>query len=537
MDQLKILLEHKFWVLSALAVLLPPIGWWVSTGDMATKADKRAKDIDGTIKSLSTVTNNKTTAANDDWIQNVKQVNVKLAAQVDRTHKALYDHQTPVMVWHPLVRQALDEAQVKYRGDTALNPHAFLQARRLFYSRYDDVWQSDVYKVLEPFEILKNTGKVLCTDTNGSIPITKAPFELWALRQNVSAEEMWNAQEDLWMLHALMQAVARVNEGSVNIDDARIKRLISATLRGGNAADLEDRRKKKQSAQTPGAGAGGPPGGMSRSIGFSPTFGNDRAPVETLPRALAMIDPDDIFGSDDSSGVAGGAGTKKERPSTVDSSSSENRYVITDSGGKWRARGFVLRVVMDHQEIPKLLTVLSESPFPVLISQVEHQSYVHQRNRTQTAAATSENDVEQKMIKASEERLNMALNQVNLADVLVAGTFTFYNEPAAPAPGSSASPAASPTKAAPQAAAGAKGTTVPTTTGRTTTAPTTNAKPGQPGASAPAAGGAPKTPAVGSPAKGPSPSGSAPPSTNTKSPTLQRGAAPPTSKPAQPPKT
>ena len=28
MDQLKAILEYKFWILAGLAILLPPIGWW-----------------------------------------------------------------------------------------------------------------------------------------------------------------------------------------------------------------------------------------------------------------------------------------------------------------------------------------------------------------------------------------------------------------------------------------------------------------------------------------------------------------------------
>ena len=35
MDQLKLVLEHKFSILTAVAVLLPPIGWWMASGDLA----------------------------------------------------------------------------------------------------------------------------------------------------------------------------------------------------------------------------------------------------------------------------------------------------------------------------------------------------------------------------------------------------------------------------------------------------------------------------------------------------------------------
>jgi hypothetical protein len=463
MDQLKIILEHRFWVLSALAVLLPPIGWWVSTGDMATKTDMRAKQIDLKVKSIQSLTKDLSRAANKDWIKGAEEVNVKLASLVDRTHKQLYEHQVPVMVYHPLVRKALDEAKVKYRQlDGAANPQAFLIAKRLFMSRYADMWENDVKKVVEPFDTQANSGKVLCSDGRSGAQVTRAPAEAWQARQMISAQEMWDAQEDLWMLHALMKAVARVNEGSVNIDDARIKKLNMAILRGGNLADLADRRKKKDSKSPAGAPAGGG-GGITGFGGFGRA-----AETDNSPQSLAMIDPDDIFGSSDEGPVQQGAGGKRGQAAASDTSSG-NTYVKSDPSGKWHARGFVLRVVMDHQEIPKLLTVLTEGPFPVEIWHVEHQPFDFKKDRQSTGGVSggAENDPQQKLMKAAEERVNLAMNQVNLAEVLVAGVYIFYNEPIAPAGQPTAAPTnvAAPVKAS-NATKPAGGATAPTTTGK-----------------------------------------------------------------------
>jgi hypothetical protein len=524
MDQLKVILEYRFWVLSALAVLIPPIGWWVSTGNMATETDKRAKVIAGKVTAINSLTKDLSGAANKEWIDSATQVNVKLAGMVDQTHKRLYEHQRPVMVWWPLVRSRLDEAQVKYRGDVALNPQAFLIVRKLFISRYDEMWQTDVYQTVEPFDIIKGSGKVWCSDANGTIQITKAPVETWTQRQMITAEEMWDAQEDLWMLHALMKAVARVNEGSSSIDDARIKRLISATLRGGSKSDLDDRRKKKQTpAQAAGTGtaaqsssptfSGGRPGG-----GLTPNFG--RSNVDTGPKPLPMIDPDDIFGSDETSSTMQ---VTKRSGGAEPSGGTGQRWFESDS--KWRARAFVLRVVMDHQEIPKLLTVLTEAPFPVHIEQVEHQLYSNQKNRGQPSpTAQTENEGDQKQLKANLERLNLALNQSNLADVLVAGTFTFYNEPSIPTGQPSAAPSVAPAKGA-QALKGETG------------APPSSSKATQPATSGPPAGSAPKSPPSSKSGNASSGSGNPTQSPSVKTPTAPRTPAPATAKPAQPAKS
>ncbi|HET6328958.1 MAG TPA: hypothetical protein VFG04_30015 [Planctomycetaceae bacterium] len=517
MDQLKVVLEHKFWILSALAVLLPPIGWWVSTGDMGTQTDIRTKAIQGKVKSLDTL-KDISKAANDDWIKGAKDVNVKLASVVDHTHKYLYDHQRPVMTWHPLVRAALDEAQVKYRGETAVNPAAFVRARRLFASRYVDMWRNDVYEVIKPFDMQANDGKVLCSEPNVGVLITRAPAEVWLQRQNMSAQEMWEAQEDLWMLHCLMKAVARVNEGSVNIDDARIKRLISATLRGGSQADLTDRRKKKETKNA--TGPGGAP--VSLSLDFGTRRGGGES--EYGAKALPMIESDDVFGSSEetSSQGMGGANNNKKGQSAGDAPGG-TPYVKSDPGGKWRARGFVLRLVMDHQEIPKLITALTESPFPVEIYQVEHKPYEFKKNR-QSAAIAAENEADQKKIKLAEERVNLAMNQVNLAEVMVAGVFIFYNEPAAPAaapstaPGKVAAPVPAPT--ATKAAPG-------------TTTPPASAKPAAPAVSTSAASSQNNL----APGKAPNPaagSSTAPKANTSTAPAKPSPTAP---KPGQPTKT
>ncbi len=207
-------------------------------------------------------------------------------------------------------------------------------------------------------------------------------------------------------------------------------------------------------------------------------------------------------------------------------------YVESDSANRSRARGFILEVVMDHQEIPKLLTVLTESPFPVQIWQVEHLPYDSSKSHVKsTLTFGPENSEEQKRVKNNEERVAMAMNQSNLADVLVAGTFLLYNEPASmaqPAPaatGAGAAPSA--TKTPPAGTAAAKGTPA------VAPAPATGAKPAPPTTSAPKSSPASKaaTPSKGAPAAG----GSAPtsPKPGAAAPAAAGSTAPKSAQPAK----
>jgi hypothetical protein len=535
MDQLKILMEHRFWVLSALAVLLPPIGWWVSTGDMATQTETQTKKINGEIKKIDDRTSKASTYANQEWIDGAKKVNARLATFIGESQKTLYKHQQPSMVFWPTIRKPLEESKVKYRGETAPNPQVFLDARRLFISRYTDMWMDEVLKVIEPFDLVTGDGKVWCLNDNGGIPIMKAPVASWQQRQMIGADEMWAAQEDLWMLHALMKAVARVNEGSSNIDNARIKRLISAKLRGGSLLDLNDRRTKKKGNAAPGGAPGGASGGAPSGGfgGMGGMMGMGRLEADQGPKAQPLIDPDDIFGSGEDAGAAAAQATTKKR-GIGDLEGETRPYVETDPSNRWRTRGFILDVVMDHQEIPKLLTVLTESPFPVQIFQVEHLPFDSSKTHVKSALTLGpENAEQQKIVKNNEERVAMAMNQSNLAEVLVAGTFLLYNEPASmaePAPAATGAGAAPPaTKTPPGGTAAAKGAPVGSP------APSSGAKPASPTAPAPKSSPSSNTatPSKGAPAAGGSTTAPTSPKPGAATPAASGSTAPKSAQPAK----
>lgn len=65
MDQLKLVLEYKFWILAGVAILLPPIGWWAATDHLATETASRSKKIAEYDKRISDLKD----VPNEKWIQ------------------------------------------------------------------------------------------------------------------------------------------------------------------------------------------------------------------------------------------------------------------------------------------------------------------------------------------------------------------------------------------------------------------------------------------------------------------------------------
>ncbi len=376
MDQLKLVLEHKFWILAGLAILLPPIGWWAATDNLSNDTAARKTKIESSEKTLSNVKD----VPNERFIQGAKEIGKELTASVAESQQHLFEHQIGVMKFPPIVQDALDKCHLKYRqdGSTSTDPKVqknFLAAREFFVGCYDGAWK-DVLAILKPYKLRTGEGLVLLplvvTSTGNDVSLITRHDEVEAWRQNFgfTSAQMYDVQEDIWFLSALLQAIAKVNEGATEIGNARIKRVTQALLRGGDISDLATRRCAR-------AGASGTPSPASK-IGGSMQLGAGRSGGgggggggQADWKSPKAFDPDDIFGGDGSkdSGVGGEGRNKRDGGASVEL----RRWAETSQ--KYNKRGFVLKLVMDEREIPTLLTALSESPFPIEIRHVEHQAY------------------------------------------------------------------------------------------------------------------------------------------------------------------
>ena len=337
------------------------------------------------------------------------------------------------MKFPDIVQHALDKCHLKYRQDGTTQD--FFAAKEFFVGCYDQDWK-DARDVVKPFNIRTGEGLVLLpleiTSSGTEVPLITRHLEVESWRQTLgfTAAQMYDVQEDIWFLRSLMQAIAKVNAGATEIGNARIKRIILAELRGGDGADLAARRQPKSGST---GGTSKMRGSMSANL--AGRFGGGGG--ESGFKQPKSFDPDDVFGSDGSKDTTGGNG-KRDAGAPVEA----KRWVEVTQ--KYNKRGFVLKLVMDEREIPSLLTALSESPFPIEIKHVEHQIYTGRSGAefSQITSALSETAAEGSEQQGREQKqqqqrivdgLRMAFNVNYLAEVTVAGTLTFYNQPASAA--------------------------------------------------------------------------------------------------------
>jgi hypothetical protein len=462
MDQLKLVLEYKFWILAGVALLLPPIGWYTATENLASETAGRFKKIDDTEKQVSKL---KDDTPNEKWIAGEKEIDRELTASVNQSQERLYEHQKPVMTMPGIVQQALDRCKLTYKHEGTVSDE-FLTARELFVQYYAEDWKNAV-KLVKPFSMTSGEGLVVLPDPQQQESGITRHSEVeasWRQSLGFTAIQMWEVQEDVWFLRCLMQAIARVNEGTTELGNSRIKKINEARLRGGDLADLNTR----QSGNT-----GSKPGAATKPVMSMQLTANSGSGDESNYKPPKSFDADDIFGDDGSKGSANG----DPRGKKFDAGSSPTevrRWFESGPNQKWRTRGFVLRLVMDEREIPTLLTSLTQSAFPVEILHVEHSVHMggpgSDLSRASQPATVNLNAEaveppsreQQDLQRKVQESLNMAFRMHYLSDVIVAGKFTIYFEPpsaksksaVAEAPASSSRPASATTATANGKAAG-----------------------------------------------------------------------------------
>ncbi len=368
MDKLQPLITHKFWIFFAIALLLPTIGWWMGTGQLIAQIDEQEAKITKTFNEVP-----KTSAPNSTFAKELKKINDKERMRLAEAAELLQGTQHGLRVWPKEIAHRMRD--IPYLGEIK-----DLVAR----GAYRDVYFKAVERlreIVDPFDPETNQGKVILDD--GAIPAVSP--DRWQFFSPTS-QEMWEEQEDLWLLKELLVSIAAVNEGSTTITESPVREIVEILLAGGDRSALD------QEGGTGGKGKGEGPGaaGMSAGMmmpGYSDSGAGNRGLGRGGPgRNSAGID----FPLEDVFGPATLRATEGQATSTEDPADAEphemsggpggaqakklKRYVDDEEGVPFKTRGFKLTVVMDHRKLPDLLVHLTNSKWPVQIERVHQAS-------------------------------------------------------------------------------------------------------------------------------------------------------------------
>lgn len=353
MERLEPVLKQKFWILLGMGILMTVVGWWMDTGTMAATIKTRETEIKAAEGKIPTGE-----IPNAEWSNGLSALNVQQDLAVKSATRVLWERQRARMTWPETVAEFA--WKTGYRKDIAL------AGRENYRTDYENDWRR-VWETLRPFNRVDGTGIV-------DFGLGKLPRKVWG-ELAPSPDEMWDAQEDLWLLEGLLQLIAEVNGGANSTRlDAHIHVIEKLTLHGGQPAG----QRALPSAATGSSSGGGAMDTSSFSGGFGSGSGGGGG-GGAAAAASADFDVKEEFG-DDGSGAAGqgaamssfgSAGALSGGGSTATKS---RRYIDDGDALPFKTRGFYMTLIMDHRKIPNLISELSaseKSAWPIEIIRVQ----------------------------------------------------------------------------------------------------------------------------------------------------------------------
>lgn len=363
MDKLKPIIVHKFWIILFIALLLPVIGWSMATGSLAKEIEERKSAIDQAFTSAQVPAN----PPNQTWSTALQQINKEKDYAIGLSWKKLWDKQKSLFVWPPDIEPLMKDTP--YRADISRVP------RNLYRSAYKfEVLRA--HKLANPFNLRDGTGLVNL-DPN---VIPHVPLDKWKTLPPTS-KEMWDAQEDIWLVSSILQAIAKVNSSAPNISEAAVRQISVLELRGGtfgeDGGDGGDGGGDMgmDGEMIPGGGGGALFGGGGGQAGMADGGGIQNVDID--------MDLSEIFGDDaDTSdsgeeeseesfsadaglipgglgGAGGGANQKRKR------------YYHEAEELPYKTRAFYIKAVIESGKLPNLITELTNMPWPAEIVRVQ----------------------------------------------------------------------------------------------------------------------------------------------------------------------
>lgn len=375
MDKLQPFIKYHFWLLFILAFVMPPLAWWMTTSDLQATITERTNALDTSYGSISDGVNK----PNDDWITRAEEL-IRIRKETNtRTVERLWEWQKSLVKWPPSVSLSMNACP--YRGeitDSSIARRVPIDYRRNYSREARRVWLLSEPIGHETDPIPPNAPRKVWFPLS---QMPQVPAEKW---QNLppSFIEIWNSQEDLWLLEQLMMAVKRTNANSNTITDSFVREIREVGLFGGTRVQPNEvSAGAAASASLNPMMSGAPPAfsGARKTGRRIPTSSKFNLEQEFKVKGLTAVtgrrnssslsSMNEGMGMSMNEGMLGSEGTTNTASASADLNVDENRYVTVKDA--YRTRGFHLVVTMHQQYVPDLIRELLDSQYPIDIIRME----------------------------------------------------------------------------------------------------------------------------------------------------------------------
>lgn len=347
MDKLQPVLAHKFWILFGLAIILPAAGWWRGLGAIEVDIDTRTAAVEQAFNKVPTEND----IPNQEWIASAKEINAEERQRLNQSAAYLWQTQQNLMTWPKEVSSMEHDVKIdelEYRADLPSFPHCEFY-RKAYHQQFQEL-----RKIVDPYEPATEEGKVAI---GWNFFLQQVPMGKWGDQFPPPSPEVWSAQEDVWLVRSILKAIAEVNRHADNISEATVKQIDWIGLYGGGAPTADE-----PAASSGAGGAASPVAGFGGGMMLG---GEDE---DETPRRKAGDNRD---GGGKTLRGGKGANAPFEFNPSKEFGTGEGRYV--DATPLYRTRGFVVQVVMDHRELPELVSQLTAMPFPAFVVRINQR--------------------------------------------------------------------------------------------------------------------------------------------------------------------
>ena len=362
MDKLQPILKHHFWILLVPLLSMNLWGFFSANSAMSEATKKRESDLN-TVKSQVPAG---TTDPNEKYATELGKQNEVLKKYVNEELQQLWARQQARMTWPQAV--AADVPKV-FRADISDNLVRFA---------YQNVYFQDVIKPLhESVEPVVLNAKDLTYVPKVDFPPHLIP-QMKVGNFTITSEQMWDAQEDVWMTQLILDAIRQMNKDADSTNSAVIRRVISYRLLGGDGTPvLGGAAAGGESSMSSMMAMGGdmPEGSTGMPMGGGPAGGGG-----TKVQTSVKFNPAEEFGSGGeattNTGMGGSAAMMMSMMPSEDGAASAAagtgetgvlRYVNDKDEIPYRERGFYLSVIINQNKLVDFLVALSNSEWPIKV--------------------------------------------------------------------------------------------------------------------------------------------------------------------------
>lgn len=348
-------LKYKFWILSALVLPMALAGFFMANGAIKSATAERVGALESLQAPNAQQPNDTHKVVATKSADLMEALNAQELVRLDQTQRKW-------MKWPPLIEEIMERdpatGQIVYRGENYPDQDKLSRMR----VQYPDEYKKELQRVWLSVNPVVPSGLPYSDQSKKKVfvdPATALPRH--TLAQTPTIADIWDAQEDLWILEMLFAAINQTNESATNVNDAAIREIFFVELFGGSGTS------SVTAAPAEGASSSYMGGSEYEETGGATGQG---LVVPFAPAGAISFDPQEEYGLQvDAAAATGPSGDYMSGGLFGGTSAGAKplRYIGFDPAapGDFRKRGYMIALLIQEKRIPDFIVNLGNLDPPV----------------------------------------------------------------------------------------------------------------------------------------------------------------------------